>query len=151
MSIWNDIRRRGLGIDIKQEDVFPCYLKFILEGNGTKLPKKFTVPSNIRVQRMLLIISTCELNGRLPQPKELITSWTFAWTYKVGERNIDELDAMLVKMLEEFRDLTYTIEDEKAVLGDRVNDFLEELKKRITEYNEGTCGIPIWTVDRFEI
>ena len=151
MSIWTDMQRRSIGEEKRQEDILPCYLTFSVDGNGTKLPKKFTVPSNIRVQRMLLIFSKCELNGYLPQPKELITFRTFAWTYKVGEKNIEELNAMIERMLEEFRDLTYTIEDKKAVLGNRANDFLEELKRRITEHNKDTCGIPIWTVDRFEI
>ena len=149
MSIWTDMQRRSIGEQLRKEDIYHFYFDFTLQGNGTKLPKRFTVPSNIRVQRVLLIISKCDLNGGLPQPSELISFRTFAWTYKVGERNIDELDVMLGKLLKEFGGLTYTIEEEKDILIERADGFLEELKKRITEHNESTCGSPIWSVDRF--
>ena len=150
MSVWGDIRKRGLGIETKEEDVFPCVLNPALDGQGTKLPKRFIVPGNIRVQRINFVLTKTEIT--IPfKASNIIDFRPFAWTYKVGEKSIDGFFEMVNDIIDEYGDFTYIIKKKKAELTDTATKMLEELKKRIKEYNESVCGVPLWTVDPLEL
>jgi len=147
MSIWNDIRRRGIGVDLKKEDEFPCYATFLLIGNGTKLPKQYSDLTNIRMQKFMLFISSSPM---VPNIGSLIHK-EYVWTYKVGERDIDKVKEMLINLKTDFGDFTYILDkDGKEKLTDKSAKIMEEFTKRIKKHNEEVCGVPLRNVSRFE-
>lgn len=153
MSIWSDIQDRSSGEVVRKEDNVPCYLTFILCGSGTKLPKRFSVPANIRVQRILLYFTTdtIDFTAKTFPLKKLITVMPLAWTYKVHEKNIMEFDKLVTDLEEEFGEFKYIVDkDGHNILNNESEKMKEELKRRLKKYNEGVCGIPLWTVDRDE-
>lgn len=151
MSIWNDIRRRGNGIDLKKEDAYPCYVTIIQVGKGTKLPKKCSVPTDIRMQKIWVVISPCPLDSDVEIPDGYAAYENYIWTYKVGERDLDKVEDMLNNLKEEFGDLTYIFDKEgEAILTDKSEKMLEEFTKRIKKHNEDVCGIPLRNISRFQ-
>lgn len=152
MSLWSDIEDKNGMIKVRKEDNIPCCLTFILCGSGTKLPKRFSVPANIRVQRILLYFTTdtVDFTAKTFPMKKFITAVPLAWTYKVREKNIKEFDQMVNDLEEVFGEFRYIVKEGHNKLNDESKKMVEELKKRLKEYNKGVCGIPLWTVDRDE-
>lgn len=152
MSIWADIHRRANGEQIRKEDYFPCEVDCFAVGNGTKLPKKYSALTNIRMQKIVLVFSKTPISPVVwHYLDDHITFKEYVWTYKVGERDVDEFRVLLNGIKEEFGDFTYVVDkDGEAKLSDKSEKMIEEFTKRIKKHNEDVCGVPLRNVSRFE-
>ena len=143
MSIWRDMHKRSLGIEERKENTLPCLVLYKVLGKGTKCPKWLSVPDYVRIQRIYMIFFTAE--------QKIAGGVACAWSYRVGERNMDDFYVELTNLVEEFGDFTYNI-NEKGVwrLSDKSVKMKDELHKRVAKHNEEVSGRPFWSVDKYD-